>query len=309
MEVVYIYGLIDPRNELTVENVRYVGKTKRTIEDRYKQHLRYCNKYQTPLYFWINKLLKEGVSPKAIKIDECNENNWRECEKKYIAQYRQFGRLLNVSDGGDGIDDKSRWVVVYQYNEFGKLIKKHDSIASAAREMGVNDNSIRASIDQRISKSSCGCYWFSSEEKANEFDFKRPRQRYVPVLAYDLNGNFVNKFSTISEASLKLKIREPNIIRSLSSNNKHYAGNLFWFYENNVPNKISPFNNKKPRKHNLSAVSQFTKEGVFIREYISIRNASEITKISEDSIGMCVRELAKSGGGFVWKYKINNNNK
>jgi hypothetical protein len=31
MAVVYIYGLVDPRNELTIENVRYVGKTKNPI--------------------------------------------------------------------------------------------------------------------------------------------------------------------------------------------------------------------------------------------------------------------------------------
>ena len=303
MSAVYIYGLIDPRNELIIENVRYVGKTKRTIEDRYKQHLRYCNKYQTPLYFWINKLLKEGVTPKAIKIDECNENNWRECEKKYIAQYRQFGNLLNISNGGEGIENENKWIAVYQYDEFGKFINKHNSIASAGREMNITPNSIHAAIDQNLSKSSCGYYWFSSEEKANKFDFKRPRQRYVPVLAYDLNGNFVDKFNTISEVSSKLKIHESNIVRSLSSNNKHYAGELFWFYENNLPNKILPFNRKKPRKHNLRAVSQFTKEGVFIQDYISIRNAFEITKISEDSIGMCVRKRAKSGGSFIWKYK------
>jgi len=303
MGVVYIYGLVDPRNELTIENVRYVGKTKRTIEDRYKQHLRDSNKYSTPICNWIRKLQIENVLPEVIKIDECDENNWRECEKKHITQYRQFGRLLNVSDGGDGIEDESRWVVVYQYDEFGKFINKHDSIASAGREMNITPNSIHAAIDQNLSKSSCGYYWFSSKEKANGFDFNRPRQRYTPVLAYDLNGNFVDKFNTISEASSKLKIRKPNIIRSLSSNNKHYAGELFWFYENNLPNKILPFSRKKPRKHNLRAVSQFTKEGVFIQDYISIRKASEITKISEDSISMCVRKRAKSGGGFVWEYK------
>jgi len=303
MGVVYIYGLVDPRNELTVENVRYVGKTKRTIVDRYKQHLRDSKKYNTPVYNWIRKLQTENISPEVIKIDECNERGWRESEKKHIEYHRQFGKLLNVSDGGDGIEDESRWVTVYQYDEFGEFVKKHNSIASAAREMGVVDNSIHAAIDQSFSKSSCGYYWFSSEEIANEFEFERPRQRHVPVLAYDLNGEFFNKYQTIKEASLKLKIYEPNIIRSLSSNNRHYAGNLFWFYENNVPNKILPFNNKKPRKHNLSAVTQFTKEGVFIQDYVSIRNAAEITKISEDSIGMCVRKRAKSGGGFIWEYK------
>jgi len=179
MSVVYIYGLIDPRNELTVENVRYVGKTKRTIVDRYKQHLRDSKKYNTPVYNWIRKLQTENISPKVIEIDECNEKDWRVFEKKHIEHHRQFGKLLNVSDGGDGIEDKSRWVTVYQYDEFGEFVKKH----------------------------------------------------------------------------------------------------------------------------NLSAVTQFTKEGVFIQDYVSIRNAAEITKISEDSIGMCVRKRAKSGGGFIWEYK------
>jgi hypothetical protein len=295
--------LVDPRKEPVLESVRYVGKTKRRISDRYKQHIYTANKYNTPVSKWVRGLNKVGLSPNVIEIDRCNIEDWRETERKYISQLRETNQLLNVSDGGEGIENENRWVIVYQYNEFGELVKRYDSIASAAREMGVNDNSIHAAINQKFSKSSCGYYWFSSKNLANDFEFKRPRQRHVPILAYNLNGEFFNKFSTISEASLKLKIHAPNIIRSLSSNNKHYAGELFWFYENNVPDKILPFNNKKPRKHNLRAVSQFTKEGVFIQDYVSIRDASRTTKISEDSIGMCVRNRAKSGGGFIWKYK------
>lgn len=302
MSVVYIYGLIDPRNELIIENVRYVGKTKRTIEDRYRQHIYYRNKYQTPLYFWINKLFNENIQPMIFKIDECNENNWRECEKKYIREYRQFGRLLNISDGGEGVEDKSRWIKIFQYDYHGNFIKNFKSIASAAREMKVCANSIHAAIDQKISKSSCGYYWFTSNENVKTFKFKKPRQRHVPVLAYDLSGNFQKKYNTINEASKKTGIFKSGILRSLASKNKHYSGNLFWFYENDVPDKILPFSNSKPRKHNLRPVSQFTKEGVFIQNYASIRNATEITKISEDSIGMCVRKRAKSGGGFIWKY-------
>ena len=123
MSVVYIYGLVDPRNELTIENVRYVGKTKRTIEDRYKQHLRDCKKYNTPINKWIRKLQTESLQPKVIEIDECDEKDLRLLEKKYIEYYRQLGRLLNVIYFVYVIDDKKICVVVYQYNEFGKLIK------------------------------------------------------------------------------------------------------------------------------------------------------------------------------------------
>lgn len=261
------------------------------------------NKHKTPLYFWIRKLKDDNVTPKTIKIDVCDESNWRDVERQYIQQLRKSNKLLNLSDGGEGIEDKSRWIKTFQYDYQGNLIKTYSSIANAAREMNVTANSIHAALNQKFSKSSCGYYWFTSKKLVKNFIFKRPRQRYMPVLAYDLNGKFFKKYQTIKEASLAFKIHKPNIIRSLSSNGKHYAGNLFWFYEDNVPNKVQQFNNNKPRKHNLSAVSQFTKEGLFIQDYISIKNATEITKVSEDSIGMCARKRAKTGGGFIWKYK------
>jgi group I intron endonuclease len=53
-------------------------------------------------------------------------------------------------------------------------------------------------------------------------------------------------------------------------------------------------------------VLQFSIEGNFIAEFKSIREATEIT--GAGAIKDCCRELQKISGGFIFKYKENNNN-
>ena len=101
MAVVYIYGLVDPRNELTIENVRYVGKTKQKIWKRLCGHVRDSKKENAPVHKWIRNLKDNNQRPVYITLEECNENTWKDCERKYIALLRKSNKLLNVTDGGD----------------------------------------------------------------------------------------------------------------------------------------------------------------------------------------------------------------
>lgn len=52
------------------------------------------------------------------------------------------------------------------------------------------------------------------------------------------------------------------------------------------------------------AVLQFTKEGDFIKEFISETEASRQTGIAIPSISYCLKGKLKSAGGYVWKYKF-----
>lgn len=49
-------------------------------------------------------------------------------------------------------------------------------------------------------------------------------------------------------------------------------------------------------------VSQFTKDGVFMRTYKSALEAQEITGICRSSICFCLKGRYKLAGGFIWKY-------
>lgn len=61
---------------------------------------------------------------------------------------------------------------------------------------------------------------------------------------------------------------------------------------------------KKIRENNPSKpVLQFSKDGEFISEYPSTREASRHIGCDNSSISACCRGKQKSAGGFIWKYK------
>lgn len=92
---VAIYALCDPRTG----GMRYIGKANNP-DARLKSHLRDARKRTTPVYRWINKLLREGVSPSMVVLAWTHD--WRAEERALIAKHRAGGvRLLNVAEGGE----------------------------------------------------------------------------------------------------------------------------------------------------------------------------------------------------------------
>lgn len=100
MKSTRIYALVDP----TSLEIRYVGKTVKSIKYRLDQHIRLsrCND-QTHKSKWIRSLTKEGYSPYVFELEVAIEN-WQESEQFWIAYLRSIGcRLTNYTDGGDGV--------------------------------------------------------------------------------------------------------------------------------------------------------------------------------------------------------------
>lgn len=95
-QTVEIYGLFDPSGAL-----RYIGKAINASE-RFKGHLRDCQRRNTPVYCWIKSLLAKGEKPTMKVIGTAPKTAWQKAEKDFIAAARTNGeRLLNVADGGD----------------------------------------------------------------------------------------------------------------------------------------------------------------------------------------------------------------
>lgn len=61
--------------------------------------------------------------------------------------------------------------------------------------------------------------------------------------------------------------------------------------------------NERARKANRIPILQYTKEGVFIRDWDSAKQASEELGINSSNIASCCKEKLKTCGGFIWRYK------
>ena len=85
--MVVIYKIVDPRKS---EVVRYVGKTIMGIEKRMSAHL-HCARInrKTPLYLWMSKIIKEGVTPLIIEIEEVSETDWADREIYRIKHFQE----------------------------------------------------------------------------------------------------------------------------------------------------------------------------------------------------------------------------
>jgi group I intron endonuclease len=95
-----VYALVDPRNG----EIRYVGKSSNGLK-RPKAHFYPSSreKLKLPVYHWINKLIKLGMTPTIEILEESQACALPHVKMYYINLCKKEGnRLLNMTDGGEG---------------------------------------------------------------------------------------------------------------------------------------------------------------------------------------------------------------
>ena len=97
MKTAFIYTLSDPVTGF----IRYVGKANDPAK-RLNAHL--LRKEANPhKWNWIQKLKSQGFKPVLDIIDECDQSEWEDIERFYIAYLRFCGcDLVNLDSGGVG---------------------------------------------------------------------------------------------------------------------------------------------------------------------------------------------------------------
>ena len=155
-----IYTLSHP---LTNE-IRYVGLTRKTLEERLRGHLK--SKDKVHRNFWIKKLLKEGLKPKIELIEEVDDDIGPETEIFWISMFKLWGfRLCNLTEGGQTSTTKyivrskewckniSKGKLLSDF-KYGKESKKQ--MSESAKKRGVNSKgeqlSKLAMTDEKVKK-------------------------------------------------------------------------------------------------------------------------------------------------------------
>ena len=91
------------------DNIRYVGKTKNSLNERLRGHLKLKTGVDNKHSRWISSLKILGLKPEIEILDICLEEDWQYVETYWISQLRSWSfDLTNQAIGGKGGDTISK---------------------------------------------------------------------------------------------------------------------------------------------------------------------------------------------------------
>ncbi len=174
--MINIYSLHHP----VTGELRYVGKTiKHDVNQRLKEHVRDCFKFNYPSSCWIRSLKLNGLIPEITVLDSVEDYEWEFWEQFYIEYFRSLNcKLLNIEKGGlhflsykgkklskkhifninNSSKSENKKRPILQYSKQGIFIKEYKSALDAYNQTGIWKESIRNSMRGR-SKSAGGYIW------------------------------------------------------------------------------------------------------------------------------------------------------
>ena len=157
---------------------------------------------------------------------------------------------------------------------------------------------------RKISESKKGKY---GKPMSEENKIKLSQRVRKAVWQYDINGNFIKEWTSITEASRQLKIIASDI--SACCNDKiKTAGGYIWRYKGEELKK-EDVEKHKPLRYQCRPINQYSLDGKFIKRYDSIKDAAIDNNFNVKSaisnIHYCCSGKTKKAYGFIWKYADN----
>lgn len=171
----YIYKITNKINGKV-----YVGKTTRTVQERWEEHLREYRRERCenrPLYRAIRKY---GINEFIVEtLEEVDLENLSERETYWIEFFHTYSDGYNATVGGDG-------KILYDYNVIARLLRE--------------GKTYREVVDI------VGCCYDTVRFVAKKYDIDYiPEQPWikncVSVEQYDLERHYIQSFNSCSEAT------------------------------------------------------------------------------------------------------------
>ena len=231
MKSVKIYKLLDP----TSLEVRYVGKTEKTLKHRLSMHVTTSikNKSKTHKEAWITGLYLTGIRPLIELIEEVAFEDWQEKEVFWIAQFENLTNTCNGGIGGTGrvyteSERLQKSVTMKKLIDEGKI----DYTERALKISQSHKGKILSEVTkEKLRQCNLG------KKQSREQRLKTARK----IVRIDKEGNRV-LFESMGEGSLSLgatsfkeiKTCRGNISAACSGKIKSYKGYKWQYYEDIV---------------------------------------------------------------------------
>lgn len=203
---------------------KYVGKAK-CLDARVKQHLnRDRFRYKTWFYNWLNKQIREEKEFFIDVLEEVNAENYIEKEKYWIKHIKENGyNLTNMTDGGDGNNNQI----------FSKEAREKKRIAMTGR---VFSEETRKLISKRLTGKIVSA---ETKKKLSDLNKGKPCSSIVieklsrKVDQYDLNGNFIQTFNSLTSAAESIGVRKSSLSNAINLKKVKKFKGYIWNYQNN----------------------------------------------------------------------------
>lgn len=251
MKTWIIYTLAHPTN---LNEIRYVGATSLSIEERKKSHLRAARSLKKNFknVAWIRSLTKEGIEPHIEIIDLCDCNNWQATEQYWIEQFKVWGfKLNNMVAGGLGAKSpslevrekiriantgKSAWNKGLTFSEESRKLMSESHKGQIPWNKGVpglkgedNPSFGKKRSNEQIANMSKTTLNLSQDKKNNIIEAVK-KANSKAIIQCATNGDELKRWTNGSIASSELSIHHGHISDCCSGKRKT-AGGYVWKYQ------------------------------------------------------------------------------
>jgi hypothetical protein len=252
-----IYALYD---ENKPKEIRYIGRTKNSIEKRLYFHIKgvkYDKGYKSN---WIKSVLEKGGKIKTkLLLEGLTEEEGAQKEIEFIAQYKKEGyKLTNGTNGGDGLSMPTQETIEkIRKSQTGKISKlkgrKLEDIVGQERAAVMNIQNSQRQLGKKLTsehkkniKKNSAKIWLGKKlpkemidkSKTNrkiavateEFHKRRSILSSKPIVQLNNNGIFIQEWPNIKSASEFIGINRSGIGECCSGKRKS-AGGYKWSYK------------------------------------------------------------------------------
>ena len=284
----YIYKITNRINDKI-----YIGQTSRSIEMRWKEHVRHAFEPNVAGYnsHFYKSIRKYGISNFTVDlIEKCSNGLMNEREIFWIDFYNSFNPKYgyNLTRGGEGTRS-------INYEEVYERYDNGESIA----EISINMDISRSNLAQ-ILKGYDNYNMAMNIERGYKYMSKK---KGTPVCQYDLSGNLIAIFASSKAAAKAVaKTTHANISKVCKTKQGLSGGYQWRFLSDPAPGKYDG-----PAPNISRTVYQFDSSGKLINVFKSTREASFETGVDQSSIVRCCNYDKKypTAGGYVWRYENN----
>lgn len=278
-------------------NKKYIGQSS-NLHNRYLSFLNFDKPYAGGI---INRARlkynnKEFWSYQVLEY--CNKEELDEREIYYINLYDSFNNGYNLSEGGNGTRG-FKWTEQQKDKKRGE---NHPLYGKPAHNRGIP---MGEEQKRKLSKQKKEYYkthdaYFKGKHHTDDIKKKlSDSHKKTPIIQYTLEGEYVNEFKSICEASRITKINKATIFSCISRRSHIASGFIFLKKGEQLTEDIL---SSIPKREERS-ILQIAKDGTIVNEFKNAMEAERETCIHNGSIYKCLCNERKSAGGFIWKYK------